>query len=161
MISCLRGQESTNVFEDYFTIINLNGEYKLNINSYIGEKEINIKKETNDISFDIISQKKYMDYEIYKIRVQNNTINTISLDGFRNINSIYLSNENKTKSIAAKQEIIEENLVLISNSSTEIEIKFYKKYSTEIETSSINFSDIILKYNKDNYQDILSIAIDI
>ena len=65
---------------DYITIVNKNGEYKLNINSYIGRTQINKADENQNLEINVISKDSFMEYEIYNIQVKNNTGNTIMLD---------------------------------------------------------------------------------
>lgn len=166
MIYQQHGKTSEKSFEDYFTIIQVNGEYKLNINSYIGKEEINKEKILNDITIKIISKQIYIDHETYKITITNHTQKTIFLDGFRKLDSIYLLTEADTKIGANRYELIPELLVLRSGAIIETEITFNQIYETQVGLSKIVFSDIILdeeEYNKDkeNYQNVLSIEMDI
>lgn len=164
MIYYLHGKEDNKGFEDYITVIESNGGYKLNINSYIGEQEINKEKEMDNILIKVISKKVYMNYEIYKIRIQNKTQNTISLDGFRKDNSIYLLDNEDQKHIALKYELIQDNVIVNRFGSMELEIKFNIKYDENNDVINVNFDDIILNYeqykiDKEQYKDILKIEV--
>ena len=61
------GTDANNNFEDYITIINQDGERKLNINNFIKNQEINKTQVTNNIEITIKSKKVYRSYEQYKI----------------------------------------------------------------------------------------------
>ncbi len=58
------------VIEDYYTIVNEKGEYKLSINSYIGKEYINKQTTKDNITIEIISKDIYMDYEIYNMEIR-------------------------------------------------------------------------------------------
>ena len=57
------GTGANNNFEDYITIINQDGERKLNINNFIKNQEINKTQVTNNIEITIKSKKVYRSYE--------------------------------------------------------------------------------------------------
>ena len=67
-------------YQDYITIVEEHGEVKLNINKYIGREEINKEYTSNNIQAVVLYREKYMDYEVYEIKVTNNTGDTILLD---------------------------------------------------------------------------------
>lgn len=152
--------------EDYFTIITEDGKDMLNINNYIRKEEINKESKIDNFSIKVLNKHIYSDYEKYNIEITNNTGNIVLLDGSRDINSIYLLDENDSKYIALKNEISEEMFKIYNKNTFEITIKFNKRTDQNLEIDSINFSDIILNYEnyeKDpiNYKDIVSIKIDI
>lgn len=91
--------------EDYYTIVKKDNIYKLNINSYVGRKEINKKTYKDDITIEVLSKDTNMEYETYKIKVQNNTKNTIILDTKTNGKSVYLTGSNGTTYRAFMYEI--------------------------------------------------------
>ena len=64
------GTGANNNFEDYITIINQDGERKLNINNFIKNQEINKTQVTNNIEITIKSKKVYRSYEQYKIAIK-------------------------------------------------------------------------------------------
>lgn len=63
------GNADTFSIEDYYTIVYENGNYKLNINSYVGNIEINKYNETDDVKIEVLYKDIFMDYEIYNINV--------------------------------------------------------------------------------------------
>ena len=73
-------RDGINSYSDYITIVNKDGNKKLNINRYIGRKILNKSKDSDNIKTEVLYSDRYMDYEIYKIKITNNTDNTILLD---------------------------------------------------------------------------------
>lgn len=141
-----------NVVEDYYTIVKQNGDYKLNINSYIGRKQINKEKTVGNMTITILSKDTYMNYETYNIKVQNNTENTIILDSKENEKSVYITGDNEITYRAFMYEIDDVYLTIKPRIYTKLTVKFNKIYSPNIQTESITFSDII--NNADTYRNL-------
>ena len=70
------GTTTNKNFEDYITIINQNGERKLNINNFIKKQEINKTQATEAIQITIKNKRVYRSYEQYRILIKNNTKNS-------------------------------------------------------------------------------------
>lgn len=141
------GNVNSASIEDYYTIVYEDNIYKLNINNYIGNIEINKFNETKEVKITVLSKDIFMEYEIYNIEVENKTNNSILLDSLENTNNVYLEDNNKLHYKAYSHEIVTEKLRVRGKKN--IEIKFNKKYSTERQINKIVFSDVILDY--DNY----------
>lgn len=131
--------------EDYYTIVN---NEKLNINKYIGRKEINKNAEKDGIVFEIKYKDMYLDYEEYCIDIKNNNNFNIAIDSKETTSSIYLVGKNDTKYSSYIHELTIEDLIVNSNREKEIKIKFNKSYDPEREIKNINISNIILKYDE-------------
>lgn len=160
--------KTENAIEDYYTIVNKDGEYKLNINSYVGRKAINKSETKSDITITVISKDIYMDYEIYNIKAQNNSDKTIILDSKENAKSVYVTGNNNATYSAFMHEISDEYLNIKSHIHRNMDIKFNKIYSTSASITSISFTNIILDAenynqltNKSDYKDILEITINL
>lgn len=137
--------------QDYITIVEENEELKLNINNYIGKEEINIEQSIDNIKFDVIEKHIYVDYEIYKLKITNQSDDNIILDTLQNPKAIYLQDENEIKYYAYSNELIDSMLKVNKNFSTEINVKFSKSYnSSEVKINSIIFSEVILNNNESN-----------
>jgi hypothetical protein len=132
--------------EDYFTVINVEGKYYLNINGYIEKRDINQEINTDNLSIKILYKQIFLDYEKYTLKITNNTLNNILLDGFREPNSIYLSDINDNKYMVSKNEMIEGMFLIYSKNTFETTIKFNKRNDQNAKINSMNFSDIILNY---------------
>ena len=149
----------SNGIEDYITIVEENDEFKLNINGYIGKEELNIEQLTNNIKFSVIEKQVYVDYEIYKLKISNQSEDNILLDNLENPKSIYLQDDNDIKYYAYSNELISSMLKVNKNFSTEINIKFPKTYSSDnVNLNYIVFSEVI---RNDNINDKESIEINL
>ena len=138
------GTGANNNFEDYITIINQDGERKLNINNFIKNQEINKTQVTNNIEITIKSKKVYRSYEQYKITIKNNNSTTILLSDGKNSEDICLLDKNDTKYEAFLHEIPEYNLLLRAGRTTELNISFNKIYAPTRVIEKVQFSNITL-----------------
>ncbi len=157
-----------NYIEDYYTIVNNNGEYKLNINSYVGRRQINKSAEKNNIVITVNTKDIFMDHEIYNIKVQNNSDKTILLDTQKKEKSVYITGSNGATYSAFMYELNDNYLTLKPRIYRSMNIKFNKIYNASIKSSEISFTDIITDAenynnltNKEDYKDILEIKIDL
>jgi len=157
--------DNSKVTEDYFTIVNEADGYKVSINSYVGKEEINKSKNENGIELNVVSKQVYMDYEIYTIQLTNNSDKTILLDSQESFRNAYVLGENNTQYSSYIDEVLKQDLIVDSNETKKIEIKFNKMYNPSISITSIVFSDIIQDYdlynsNKNEYNGRLQMQIE-
>ena len=138
------GTGANNNFEDYITIINQDGERKLNINNFIKNQEINKTQVTNNIEITIKSKKVYRSYEQYKITIKNNNSTTILLSDGKNSEDICLLGKSNTKYVSFLHEIPEYNLSLGAGRTTELNISFNKIYAPTRVIEKIQFGNITL-----------------
>lgn len=136
------GQKDNMPIEDYYTIIYENGDYKLNISSFIGKEDINSYKTQNKITVNIVSKKMYIDYEIYEIEVKNNTGTKLIFNTKENTNSIYIQDENELKYIAFLNEVADSELEILNGITKTLKIKFNRGYKPTINIEKIVFEDI-------------------
>lgn len=137
--------DEASIKQDYITIDESNS--KLNINGYIGTKQINKENSLNDnITIKVEKKDQYMDYEIYTFKVKNNMNNPILLDNLTNIDSMYLEDENKKSYSAYTHELSEGELCINEKETRTVKIKFYNRYSSEKKIKTICFSKIIVDY---------------
>lgn len=142
------GQRESMPIEDYYTIVNEDGEYKLNINRFIGKEEINISENQSNIIVTIVSKKMYVDYELYEIKIENKTSNKIIFNTKENTNSIYLQDENGLKYIAFLNEIANNELDIPMEASRTLQIKFNRGYKPAIDIEKVVFEDIKINNNE-------------
>ncbi len=136
--------------EDYITVLPDEDTFKLNINSYITRKEIN-KKDSNDIiTAEVGVSDIYMNYQIYTIRLKNNTDKTIILDTRKKTNTTYITDERENRFYAMLYENKEEDMILKPQESKTIKIKFNVAYREELEIEKITFNNIL------NYEEYLN-----
>lgn len=134
--------------QDYITIVNEKGNNKLNINNYIGRKEINASKTINNITIDVIYSDTFFDYENYTIKVKNNTDKTIYLDNGEDTSTIYIQDSNGLKYEAASSEIIWSTLKIPAGSTVVYKIKYTNTYKTNRKIKKLVFNNLILDYNE-------------
>lgn len=145
------GEPSKTSILDYYTVVkNSNNEYKLNINKFVGMKDINKSKTKDDITIKVLRKKIYMDYEIYDIEVINKTDDTIMIDDLQSTRNIYLEDNDGKKYYWYNYEKLEEEITVKKGYKQEIDIKFKKTYNTNNEIEKIVFSNIILKNKSTN-----------
>lgn len=136
--------------QDYITLKKEeSGEYKLNINSYIGRKNIN---KTTEFSYNIeakaIYKDVYMDFEVYTFEVKNPSNGKILIDPLNDINSMYLIDENGVRYYAYTHEISKAELLINSGETRKFEVKFYNKYTSSKNIEGIIFSKVMLNYHQ-------------
>ncbi len=133
---------------DYITVVEINGEYKLNINNYVGRSIPNKTTEIKDILITINSIDSYMDYEIYNLSVENKSDNTILLDTNDSTKSVYLQDTNDTKYYFYNNEVIQNRLKVQSKLKNTIEIKFMNPYTSGRTIKKLVFSNLVLNYDE-------------
>lgn len=131
--------------QDYITVKQVNGEYKLNINNYIGYTEINKKTTEKNISMEVIGKNTYKDYETYTFNVTNNTGSVMQLDNISNTESLYLEDSKGVKYPYYNHELTTPMITVSAGQTKEITIKFYSSYVSTKKIERIVFSNIMLK----------------
>ena len=148
-------------YQDYITVVEENGENKLNINKYIGKEEINKKSSSNDIETRVLYRKKYMDYEIYNVKVTNNSTGTILFDDEKKVDSIYLEDEKNVKENVLTGEVLYSDMIIESGHFKTYKFKFANAYSTSRKISAIVFERITMNYVEEEKNDVIKMVIDI
>lgn len=133
--------------QDYITVKKVDGEYKLNINNYIGYMPINKQTNQNDISMEVVSKNTYMEYEEYTIKVTNQTENAILLDRRLDAKTLALQDSKGVLYSSYSHELTEPMLTVLTGQTKEITIKFYSTYVSTKDIKYIVFSDVSL-YNE-------------
>lgn len=141
------GSNKTSIL-DYYTVVEDNGKYKLNINKFIDFEDVNSQIKNSNVIINVKSKKIYMDYETYDIELINKTQKTIMLDDMQSTKNIYVEDNNKAKYFWYNHEISEKEVEIRSGFNQNISIKFDKAYKAYRETVKIVFSNIILDDNK-------------
>ena len=125
---------------DYITPVkDKDGNYKLNINNYIGYEELKAVKEQDNIKYEVTGRNVYMNFEEYTIKVSNNSNSDIKLDPLDNTNSLYIQDNNGSTYPAYKHELTEEMMTIGRGHTREISIKFYSSYLSSKSTAYIVF----------------------
>lgn len=137
--------QSGGTYQDYITV--LEEEKKVNINGYIGKKEINKNTNLEGLNIDIVKVEVYMDYEEYTLKVTNNTQNVVMLDSMKNPTyTLRLVASGNSYPVRIKS-ISYTELIVNPDEEREMKIQFNKGYSSESNANSIMFSQIVRNYN--------------
>ena len=136
--------------EDYITIVEENGEKKLNISNFIYKDEINKSNSNSNIEITVNNSSKYRSYETYNITIKNISNKTILLSSGNNPDDVCLIDTNEVEYNAIINEVPLVNLELIPGAQRTINIRFYKMYNTYREVEKITFKNIIL--DKESYE---------
>ena len=134
--------------QDYMTIVEENNEEKLNINNYIGRNKINAVNTQSNVKIEVISRDTFAEYEVYNIRVTNNSDKTIYLDDGEKTSTIYVEDSNGLKYNAASGEIIYSTLKIRPGSTVEYAIKYTNTYRASRKIKKLVFANLILDYDK-------------
>lgn len=138
------GKVDTYSKQDYITVKQEDGEYKLNINNYIGYTELNKKTTYNNITVEVVGRNTFKDYEEYKMIVTNGTGSTLQLDDVRNTESLYLEDSKGVKYPYYNHELTTPTVTVSSEQTKEITIKFYSSYVSTKKIERIVFSNMML-----------------
>ncbi len=144
------GRVEDSVIEDYYTIVQEDGNWKLNIAGFIQKQDLNQVVQNAGITIQLLNKKTYMEYEEYQINVRNETGKTILLDSMETSSGIYLLGSTGAQYSVYTSELEETKLRVQNNDSNILSLKFSKEYNTNRAVESINFTDIIL--DAESYQ---------
>lgn len=154
--------------EDYYTIVNEENTYKLNINGFVSRNKINKKGLKQGIEIETQYVDIYMDKRVYTIKAKNTTNKTILLDSGESSQSMYIMDSNNIKYMAYINEISVGQLIVLPNSTNTIEIKYSSSNIQNRQFKYMVFKDIILDYEdyntyilKGNYSDRVSVEIEL
>ena len=103
----------------------------------------------------IVSKNIYMEEEVYNIKVENYSNNSVYLTKSRNNKSIILTDENNMVYSAKLYEILDEELIIPPKIIKNIILKFPKAYKTTTDAErKIKFNNIILNYKTNNEKEL-------
>ena len=134
------GGTTSNNIQDFISVIKENNEYKLNINNYVGRKEINTETKQEDLTFKVVKKDSHMKYEKYYLEIKNNGSNDILLDNLTDSSTLYLLDENDVKYPVTNDELTKEQLYIRSGVTMKMSIKFANAYTQGRELKNIIFS---------------------
>lgn len=151
---------------DYITVVEENDENKLNINNYIGKTIVNKKAFRKNITITVEDKKTYKEYEYYDVVIENQSESNIMIDPLLSTETIYIEDKNGVKYTSYSHELIENTMIVQSNHTRNLKIKFSNQYSTNRKIESMVFENLILNYdeylkseNKEDYSDYFKFGI--
>lgn len=136
--------------QDYMTIQEVNGENKLNINSYIGYTKIDKTTKQDGFTVEVVSKNTYMKEEEYTLKVTNHTKNRMVLDQRNDVKSLYIEDSKGSKHSSYSHELTEPNLTVPARQTKTITIKFYSSYIATKKIKRIVFSDALIYNDLEN-----------
>lgn len=140
---------------DYITVVKENDNYRLNINSFIGYRELSKTKKENGVTVEILGKRTYMDYETYTIRITNETERDVILDSLDNSNGIYIEDTNGIKYPMYNSELSNSMVTIASGHIKKLDIKFLSNYISTKKIYQLVFSNIIMN----NSENIFTISL--
>ena len=154
ILSTGQSADVENTIEDYYTIVQVGNQYKLNINGYIGRIALGYMQEQDGITITLGYKDMFKEYETYQIECKNTTSNSIALDSKEKLDTTYLIGSNDSHYTAFTYEIEDTRLVIPPRTTKKISIRFNKIYSNQVVMRRMQLSDIILNYETyENTQD--------
>ena len=161
------GAEFT-VNDEYYTFVNKDYKYKINLNNYIYGEEKNEKYIFDNINVKIKNINYYSRYQEITMEITNKTDKSIAIAGNDSGTNVYLTNNNGTKYYAINSEFNEgKDVEIIKDETKEITVRFNKTYSSSNTVNKLVFSKVILDYqeymnthNRTSYSNIKMIEID-
>ena len=139
---------SDNIAQEYFTLIQKDdGNYEINVNSYIYGENRNIETTERNITFKIGQVDVYNEYEEAQIIVTNNTSKKICLTGNKYNKNIYLENTSGTIYSSIYSEFDNDEIVIQPNTTRNFKVRFNKTYGLNNKSTQLVLSDVILDYD--------------
>ena len=121
------GSDKSLAIQDYITV---NSDGKINISNFIKREDLDISSNGQYFSFKIIEKQVFVDYEIYTVKIKNNTMADMYFNDVVESNLYVKNNKNADFSINSS-EYIDANYYVPSNSEKNINLKFNVKYQSD------------------------------
>lgn len=153
-----------NVYQDYITLNKKDQEEKISIGNFVDSNECDIVTKTEELTVIVSQKRQYISYEEYDLNITNKTYNTILLNNLENTESIKLISSAGVKYSAYTSKLFLKDLIINSNETQKITIRFKKQFSSENKSSKIMINGIIKDYdvymeNEQGYKDTTNITI--
>lgn len=151
---------SEEAMQDYITIVkDENSEYKLNINGFVKRSYSSKTGESNGLTINVKEINTYMNYETYTFEVINSSGCSVILGDLDTEYTTYLVDENNNKYTAYLHELSSAQLKInVGQTSSDIEIKYYNKYSSSKEIEYILFNNVTFKNDdEESYEESIKI----
>lgn len=156
--------DENDVYEDYITLNKRNNTERISIGSLVDANTCNVVTETNGLKATVIKKTTYVSYEEYEINIENKSSSTILLDDLSRTNTIKLKAEYDIEYAAYINKLYINDMIIKPGEEKRIKIRFKKYLSSNDESRSITFSNVIKDYDlykldKESFKDIISITI--
>ena len=134
--------------QDYVKLEQIGNETKISLNQFLQKETLNKEITTNAIYMKAIQKQEYINYEIYKIQITNQSNQTILISTKEKNNAVYLVDQNEVEYPSNIDEQALEKLIVKPQATTILELKFNKMYNTNRKTKAIRFTDVIPNYEQ-------------
>lgn len=131
--------------QEYMCVKKEDDEYKLNINGYLGLKEVKKKTQKDNIILEVLNRNTYMEYEEYTIKLTNQAEGEVLLDSLTNVKGMYLQDKNENKYFAYSHELSQDDVKVEEGETKTIKVKYYSAFVSTKTIEKMVFSDIIYK----------------
>ncbi|MCL2383137.1 MAG: hypothetical protein FWC79_03065 [Oscillospiraceae bacterium] len=130
---------------DYITVVrNSDGEIRLNINSYVGRRQLDRMGSNTGISVTAIHRDIFMDHHVYAFEARNTSSNSILLNNRNDARTVFLEDDRENTYTARIHEVDSSLLLLDSGTTRRFSIRFNKVHGTQREIRSVQFTNIIM-----------------
>lgn len=155
-----------NVYQDYITLNKKSDEEKVSIGNLVYAEDCNIVTKTNDFEVTVIKKKIYVSDEEYDIKIKNNTNKRILLDDMQTSGTINIISNSINRYSCHLNNIFLIDLIIEPGQTKEITLKFRKNLSSDNESRTIEFSNIVKDYNAyiidiKNYTDVTTMKVNL
>lgn len=140
------GSNKSLAIQDYITV-DSNG--KINISNFIKKENLDISSNGQYFSFKITERQVFVDYEIYTVKIKNNTMADMYFNDTVESN-LYVKNSKNAEFSINSSEYIDANYYVPSNSEKNVNLKFNVKYQSDNEIVGMYFENIKI-VNKEFY----------
>lgn len=141
------GTTKSNKIIDYIYVEKKNDKYKLSLNKFLYIKTVKKNSNNEKVNIEIQEKQIFIDYEIYTIKINNNTSNAILLANKNDVNNVSLIDERGVTYSSYIDELATETLIVQPNGTKTINIKFNKTYNTKRKLNYMSFN-IIMNYKE-------------
>lgn len=144
---------NNDTYGDYVTIVNENGNKKLNISSFVGTENISKQYEDENLKIELNYKTKFINYEIYNINITNLITQNITISD-KDSNNIYLIDNNSSNYYPDLNNIDTSLLDIKPSAKSTFNIKFMKKYNPDKEIKKLHFNNVIINNDINNIRTI-------
>ena len=139
---------------DYITVVNIDGNYKLNISNFIKKEPLNVNKRNSYMEITVLDRLVYADYEIYTINVKNEILVDFLLDDMTSDIKTYLEDSEGNKFKIMNNEYTSETVRVPNGKEANISLKFDRKFlNNNKEIKKLIFSRIKV-INRNYYKEV-------
>lgn len=128
--------------EEFITIVEEDGQRKLNLNQYIKRKVMQSKITIDELEFNFLYQDIFKEYTQYCFQVTNHTQQTVCLDNLGKGDTVYLLDSKGLRSIASLYEKTYLETKIQEGQTKEITLRFWHDYQPDRKFEQLVFGNV-------------------